>query len=414
MLVSDALKGPAFLRLWAIGAFGSTGRWLDTLLYALLVVEAGGGAFAITALMLARTLPLAMFGWVAGRIAEHLAPRTALAVGAGVSTLVSLSVAALVVTDSISTPALLVAAFAGGLVWATDLPVRRTLIGEVVGAEHTASAMSLDTLAGSATRAIGPVLGGVLFASIGALGALFVSACLHFAAMLVALRVHEGGHSRLPVSVQAMNALTTDAPAMPPVRPPLQVLFGSVLMPVFVVTILFNLFAYPLLSLVPLLGGTVYALSPWQVGLLVSVEGVASTLAALLLVLTLPHAAARRVFTGAIVLYLAGGFALAFARTAVPAALALAAMGFALAAFASTQSALVLANAPPGQARRMMGVLSICIGAGPLGYFGLGALAEVVGAGPACAISAAIALIGLAIAGLRWPALLAVQPTPAA
>lgn len=403
----------AFQRLLALGALGSTARWLDTLIFALLVVEAGGGAFDVTSLMLARTLPLVLFGWLAGRFAERTPPRLALALGAGISATTSLTLVALVASDAVTVIGLFVAAFAGGLVWATDFPVRRTLLGEAVGPERTGRAMSLDTLAGSATRAIGPLLGGALFAAIGAMGALAVSAGLNLLSLLVALGIRARGKPRTAAVSPAQDAVPDAVVGRTQPLPPLAVIRGSLLMPVFITTVLFNLFAYPIVSLVPLLGHSVYALSPWEVGLLVSIDGFASTLCALLLVLAMPREAARRIFTGAQLVYALGALVLAAAGAALPAALGLAAMGFAQAAFGSMQSALVLTNAPPDQTRRMMGVLSICIGVGPLGYLGLGALAEHVGAGPACGISAVISLLGLGLAVLRWPALLRTQPIAA-
>ncbi len=415
----EGVRHRTFLRLWAIGAFGSTGRWLDTLVYALLVVEVGGGALDVTTLMLVRTLPLALFGWLVGRLAEHVAPRTALTAGAGIAAAVAIAVAALAFAGTPTVFALSCAAFAGGLVWAADLPVRRVLIGEVVGPEHTGRAMSLDTVAGSATRAVGPLLGGLLYAHAGAPGALAASAVLHLVAMCLALGVSvPGGTGQSEGTMRGTARPATHAKsgagrrenALQPLAAPLAVIRGSILAPVFVLTVLFNLFAYPIISLLPLLGATLYELTPAQVGLLVSVEGMASAVAALLLVVAVRPAAARQVFTCAAVIYVLGGLILANVQSALPAALAVAVMGSALAAFAAMQSALVLANAPAGQARRMMGVLSICIGTGPLGYLALGALAEVVGTTRACAISAAIALVALVLIALRWPGLMARQP----
>ena len=55
------------------------------------------------------------------------------------------------------------ASFISGLVWSTDFPVRRTLMSDLAGPSRVSRAMSLDILAGSVTRTLGPLLGGVLY-----------------------------------------------------------------------------------------------------------------------------------------------------------------------------------------------------------------------------------------------------------
>jgi MFS family permease len=60
--------------------------------------------------------------------------------------------------------------------------------------------------------------------------------------------------------------------------------------------------------------------------------------------------------------------------------------GLGTAAFASMQSTLILTHAPAAMRSRVMGLITVCIGAGPLGVMLVGLIAEVVGAGPAILI----------------------------
>ena len=46
----------------------------------------------------------------------------------------------------------------------TDNPVRRVMMGEVVGRERMGTAMSLDVGANNASRMVGPAVGGLLLA----------------------------------------------------------------------------------------------------------------------------------------------------------------------------------------------------------------------------------------------------------
>ena len=74
--------------------------------------------------------------------------------------------------------------------------------------------------------------------------------------------------------------------------------------------------------------------------------------------------------------------------------------GVAGAAYATLQVTLVYLASPPAMRSRIMGVLTVCIGTAPLGFLGLGWLADRVGAPGATAI----------IGGLGLAVLLALAP----
>ena len=65
----------------------------------------------------------------------------------------------------------------------------------------------------------------------------------------------------------------------------------------------------------------------------------------------------------------------------------------------------MMMSAPPELRSRVMGVLSVSIGTGPLGVLHLGALASWLGAATAVSIIGVEGLIALTIAILIWPEL---------
>jgi MFS family permease len=76
--------------------------------------------------------------------------------------------------------------------------------------------------------------------------------------------------------------------------------------------------------------------------------------------------------------------------------------GIGSAAFSNMQTSLIITHAPPHIRSRLMGLLTGCIGTGPVGILLVGALASVMG--PLRAVDA-IELTGLAavaVAGLVW------------
>ena len=70
-------------------------------------------------------------------------------------------------------------------------------------------------------------------------------------------------------------------------------------------------------------------------------------------------------------------------------------------AFSVMQATLIYLAAPADMRSRMYGVLSVCIGVGPLGCLYLGLLAELIGAPAATALTGVLGLLALA-ATRRW------------
>jgi MFS family permease len=76
--------------------------------------------------------------------------------------LCSIILALLAWTGALQVWHLALASFFSGFTWTADNPVRRTMIGEVVGPERMSAAMSIDVGANNASRVLGPTLGGIL------------------------------------------------------------------------------------------------------------------------------------------------------------------------------------------------------------------------------------------------------------
>ena len=79
--------------------------------------------------------------------------------------------------------------------------------------------------------------------------------------------------------------------------------------------------------------------------------------------------------------------------------------GIGEAGFSAMQATILFEATPPAMRRRIMGVLVMSIGAGPLGMLHTGALAEWLGADVAIGVIAVEGLVILALALWTWPAL---------
>jgi MFS family permease len=78
---------------------------------------------------------------------------------------------------------LALASFINRCGWCTDNPVRRVMIGEVVGRERMSTAMSLDVGASNASRMVGPAAGGFLLEGTRIQGAFILSVLMYCTAL---------------------------------------------------------------------------------------------------------------------------------------------------------------------------------------------------------------------------------------
>jgi MFS family permease len=391
------------LLLVAVGAITSTVRWLELLAVGLFVFDRTGSAFLVASMTLLRMLPLAIFGAFAGALAERTRRTPVLRVTMVALAVLAAVLAVLAARDALAVWLMAVAAFASGVFWAMDNAFRRTIISDMVPPARLARAIALDVLANNGSRMVGPLLGGVLVQASGVTGAFALAALLYLLCLALlslvrhqdeARRSHGGMLARLAEGLRYLRGHRT-------------------LTGVMAVTVIYNVFGFPFLSMVPVIGREGLQLSASAIGLLASIEGVGVLLGAVSLMLWLPERHYRRMYFYAVVLHQIA--ALVFAQSAWVAlcAAALLSAGLAGAAFSAMQSTLVMLCAEPAARTRMMGVLSVCIGTGPVGFLHLGWLAEHLGAPWAVTVLALEGLLALWLTARVWPELLARQPESA-
>ncbi|HEY8290769.1 MAG TPA: MFS transporter [Acetobacteraceae bacterium] len=384
-----------FWRLWFVGLVVFTVRWLETVAVAVVVYERTNSAFLVAMMTMLRLLPMGLFGAFLGAWAERIERRTALVVVVLLMGITSFSLMLLAHAGRLEVWHLALASFVNGCGWATDNPVRRVMIGEVVGAEQMGTAMSLDVGANNASRMVGPTVGGLLLAGIGIDGAFALSVVLYAFAVIAALRVRY--RNTAPAGTGSVLARIAEGLAL--VRGDRR-LIGTL-----TVTIIYNVFAWPFTSMVPVIGHDRLGLGPEGVGILASMDGVGAFCGAILLALWLKPAWYGRAYLGGVTAYMVMLTVFALIPAPFIAGLALLFTGLGGAGFSTMQATLVYLAAPPEMRSRILGVLSVCIGVGPVGFVGLGLLADAIGAHWATAATGVTGLVVLALTRPLWRAI---------
>jgi MFS family permease len=366
-------------------------RWLEILVFGVFTYQQTQSAAWVASMTMLRMLPMGLFGVLFGSVAARISRRTGLIVTQSALLLTTLCLLTVSALGALEVWHLAVASFISGTAWAGDMPMRRGLIGDIAGHLRMGQAMALDAVANNGCRLLGPSLGGLLLAY-GGMTAVFV-----FAALLY-----------VPVLTSVLTL--ADRPAsMTGQKPSISsMLIGGVLAArdniqlrsVLCITIIFNLFAWPVLSMVPVIGQERLHLSTQNIGLLASMDGFGALIGALVLMAVSRRSRYGHLYVGGVFVFL---MALPiFAQSVNPfmTAAALLVVGIGQSGFGAMQATLVYVSAPQDKRAEALGLLTMCIGIAPLGFLMVGWLAGWLGASTAAVICA---LCGLVSLGLTWP-----------
>ncbi len=391
----ELLRDPVFTRVWLIGGFSGVARWLEMLVFGVFAFELTGSPFLVALLIILRLMPLVVFGSIVGTLADRLPPRLLLLASLSVATLVSATLVLLFVLEIAQYWHVALATLATGVVWTTDMPVRRRILGDAAGTDRIALAMSLDSATNNATRMLGPLLGGVLYQWLGASGAFALSTGLFALGVAVTLGV--------PASVSA----GVRGGAATKVLSDLLEAFAFAardrdISRILLVTVVFNVWGFPFVSMIPVIGSGELTLSAGWIGGLAALEGGGAFLGALAIAAGVRNANFRGLYYFGTLAYLLLVFLAGWMIEAVSMAAVLFCIGLAGACFTTMQSTLIYSVAPPQMRGRLFGLIVICIGTGLIGFANIGLMGEWFGGSAAIRIVAAEGLIPLLLVGIGW------------
>ena len=403
------LLNPDYVRLWSIGVALNVVFWLETVALGLYVYELTDSAFAVGFIGFLRLVPLLLLGAVIGTIADRLNRRMMLAAINLTLATVYLTLGVLVVTGRVELWHVSAGAFIGGILWATDFPVRRAMIGDSLPADRLSAAFGVDMASGNFARIFGPLVGGVFFQAIGMQGVYLLGSAMFAMAALVAfsmLFLGPGRNGDVATTGASPNRTFDLRSGLRHVRA------DSVLFVTIVVTVVMNIFAFPYQLMIPVIGTDKLNVDPVLIGLLFSVEGMGATLGALVVAAM----AQPRHFTRVYIYASVGLLAILMAFAVVPwywlAIPLVFVSGFAMSGFATMQSVIVVISTSPAMRGRVLGVLTVAIGSGPIGALLVGFLGRQIGADNAVFTIAAIGLALAATTVLLSPRYLRSIPRP--
>ncbi len=372
-----------FRQLWLAGGADNTGRWMEAVVMALLMLDIGGSALQVALLFAFRWTPMLLFALVSGMVADRANRRLVMIVSRGVAVAVTAILLVLVASDQARPEHLFIGSLLLGWLYVLEFPSRRSFIYELVGGQQVVGAMSLETISTTVGRMLGPLAAGVVVGQLGftvafaALVGLYSLAFLFVLLIRTRLPPRGSGHFDL---VQTAKAGFGYAFASPVVR---AVLMG---------TIIFNALAFSVESLFPVVAKEHLEVGPELTGLLISAQSF-GTLGAALAIGLVPNLRYHgRVFCFGMAIQLVALILFALSPWYPLSFMLLLFSGLGAAGFSTMQSTIIMLSSPPEIRGALLGVLGQCIGVAAVGGVIVGFVADYLSAQAAVALSTGLGL----------------------
>jgi MFS family permease len=340
-------------------------------------------------------LPLALLGSIIGTLADRLSTRLLLILVMISAMLAALFVFLIFAFGFDNYWLVAVSSLIAGIVWATDMPLRRRLLGDIAGLDRIAPAMSLDSATNNGTRMIGPLFGGILLQWLGPSGAFSLSALMYAACVLLLLG--------LPVT----SGFTKKAVNERSLFKDFKEVFSFIaadrdILRILLITVIFNVWGFPFISMIPVLGRSLLEINASWIGVLAGLEGAGALIGSLIIALGVLRLSYRQLYYFGLMGYLVFAFITGWMVSSIPMGITLFIVGLMCAGFTTMQSTLIYSAAPPEMRGRLFGVVVICIGTGLIGFANIGLMGELFGASTAIRIVALEGLIPLILIGFGW------------
>ncbi|MDD3581639.1 MAG: MFS transporter [Desulfobacca sp.] len=373
-------------RLFFLGqAISLVGTWMQTVAQGWLVLLLTNSAFLLGLVGALSTLPILLFSFWGGVVADHVNRRTMVTLTNTFALLLALLLGLLIFLDWVAIWHILLIVFGLGTVMAFDIPARQSFIVELVGREDLPNAIALNSSLFNGTRVLGPAAAGLMIASVGLANCFFINALTYvapiFGLMLMRLPRFSVARPR-PRTWTGMLELVGHLRTRPD------------LTWMLVVMAIISVLALPFLVLMPMIARDVLGTGARGYGFLMAATGLGAFLGALILANCLRRYSPMPFFWGGAALLVLALISFSWCRNYTLALGWLFLAGLGMVINISTTNSLLQLNVPDELRGRIMSLFSlILIGLNPVGSLLFGTLADYWG--PCLTVGLGSSLAGL-------------------
>jgi MFS family permease len=381
----SSLQYPNYRRWFAGQSLSLMGTWMQSVAQGWVVYELTGSKLALGTITFAGSVPSLFLMLPAGALADRMSKRRLMVITQTAMMLLALALALLTATKALQVWQIAALAFLLGIANSFDVPARQALSVELIeDRRDLQNAIGLNSTMFNLARVVGPAVGGIILAAVGAAWCFGLNSLSFLAAIIALLRM------RLYEAPKQQHS----GRMVPQIAAGLRYVWGN--KPVRAIIALVGvsaLFGFSYSVLMPAFAVDVLQVGEAGLGLLNAAIGVGALIAALT-VASLSHSRHKvwQLAVGSLLFPLALiGFALS---RSFPVSLAfLALVGFAFISQNATSNTLVQSIVPDELRGRVMSVYSLL-------FFGTAPFGSLLAGGVAQAFSPTVAVVAGALVTL--------------
>ncbi len=157
-----------FRLMWAGACTSSIGTWMQKLAQSWLVLQLSGSAFMLGLDVFLGEIPIFLLALVAGVAADRIDRRRLLIYSQLVQMTCAFTLAWLFALGAVQVWHILSLSFVVGIAQAFGAPAYQSLLPSLVPREHLPNAIAMNSIQFNLARVVGPALGGLALAKLGA------------------------------------------------------------------------------------------------------------------------------------------------------------------------------------------------------------------------------------------------------
>jgi len=390
----SALRHRNYRLYFAGQLFSLIGTWMQIVAAGWLVLRITNSPFLLGLITAMESLPALFLSLLAGALADLADKRRIAILTQSLAALQAAALGVLVLTNHATFWSVFWLALFAGVINAFDLPVRQSLVFDIVGAEDVMNATALNSVVFNCARIVGPAIAALIIEHAGEAVNFFSNAASYafVVAALLAMRTGTAkahGSAHLVVARRALNG------AAYVIRHPL-------LSRLFAAMFVYSIFGFNYIFLMPVVARFELHRSAGALGLLLSSVGVGALVGSL----TLAGRGRPRLSTLTVMSFVFPVSLIAFALAKeLHLAVGLAGvLGLCMVQFIVRLSTFLQTESSDSMRGRVLGLYNMFImGLAPIGALQAGALAQRFGAGFALAFGGALCLVSACVLALLPP-----------
>ena len=398
-MIKKCFRNTDFRILWGAGCMTGIARAMEFLALSLYALQELGIPYLVTIIFAARMLPMSLLGILIGTISERMSPVSVIKYIYALSKIFTGIAVLLVFIDKFNVFYAFFLAFINGITWVVDLAVRRRVLADNIEKTLLSSSLAMETMSNNATRLIGPLFVGSLYAFVGLSGIFGLQFLMYVFAFILIYKFQK--------SRTQSNIVFNKKSIEPKIRQHwAHGLLAEILKAgknayklvslrlVLIITLIFNIFGFPLVSLIPVLGREKLMLTEFDIGILASSEGLGALIGALIIGNLSPQKYLLGIFITGVSGFFVGMLLFSFSPSLLVAFISLTFGGVFLSGFSTMQGALVYQASSKSRGNNF-GILVTCIGTAPLGLLNLSWIMTIIQVDHAIQINVLIGLLCL-------------------